>query len=102
MNAFKTLRDDGFHAEQPRPFRGPVARASRAVLLTGDDHEGHVFRLVTHRRIVDAHAFAVWLIDRNAAFNSRHHQILDPDVCERATDHHFVIATPRTVTIEVS
>jgi hypothetical protein len=41
------------------------------------------------------------LIDRHAAFNTRHHQVLDPDVGERATDHHLVVAASRAVAVEV-
>src|SRR5215216_1455074 len=101
MNSFETLCDDGFHAEQAGAFRGPVARASRAVLLSGDDYQRHAFRLITHSRIIDAHAFAVRLMNRDTAFNSWHHQVLDSHVCESAADHYFVIATPRAITIEV-
>src|SRR5204862_1227487 len=37
--ALEALGDDGAHAEEKRPLRGPVARTARAVLLTGEDDE---------------------------------------------------------------
>ena len=37
----------------------------------------------------------------HATFDTRHHQVLEPDVGEGTAHHHFVIATARAVGIEV-
>src|SRR5687768_15004104 len=66
MDSFKTLRDHGSNTEQPRSLRGPVARTAGAVLLPGKDHERYAGFLITHRGVVDAHAVAVGLINRDA------------------------------------
>src|SRR5215204_2571195 len=84
MNTFKALRNDRFDTKQPGPFCGPITRASSAILLTREDHEGHTFRLITHRSIVDARSLAGRLINRNATFNSRHHQVFDSHIGKRA------------------
>src|SRR5919205_843306 len=101
MDTLETLRNHRFDTEQSRSFRSPVARTAGAVLLTGDDYERDIFRLITHRRIVDAHTFPVRLIDRHAAFDAGHHQVFDAHVRERAAHHHFMITTPRAVAVEV-
>ena len=100
MDAFETLRDDGFHTEQTGSF---AAQSRELPVPYPDRRRSPAARFQTDNasRIVDAHAFAVRLINRDAAFNSRHHQVLDPDVCEGAAYHDFVIATPRAVTVEV-
>ncbi len=101
MDTFKALRNDGFDSEQPGTLGSPVARTPSAVLLTSNDHERHIFRLVAHRCIVNTHSLAVGMMYRDAPFNTRHHQILDAHVCERATNHHLVITAPRAVAVEV-
>src|SRR6185369_10912057 len=101
MDTLETLCDHRFDTKQPRSFRRPVARTARAVLLTSDDHERHILRLITHRSVVNAHAFAIRLIDRHTALNPRNHEVLDAHVSKRSTNHHFVITTPRAITVEV-
>src|SRR5688572_25273896 len=101
MNTFKALRDDCFDTQQAGTLRSPVARTSGAILLTSDDNERHILGLITHRCIVDTHALAIGMMNGDATFNTRHHQVLDANICERATNHHLVISTPRTVAIEV-
>ena len=43
----------------------------------------------------------VGIVDRHAAFDARHHLVLDADVGEGAAHHHLVIAAPRAVLVEV-
>src|SRR5262249_11073239 len=101
VNALEALRDDGAHAQQFSPLRRPIARATRAVLLPGDDHQRDAARLVTYRTVEDANLLAPRLIDRHAAFTARTHQVLDPHVGESAARHHAVVAAPRAVAVEV-
>ncbi len=85
--------------------RVPFAAQSRElpvpVFLAGNHDQRHALRLILHRRVVDAHALAVGLMNRDAAFDARHHQVLDAHVGERAAHHHFMIAAPRAVAVEV-
>src|ERR1700752_91131 len=101
MNSFETLRDDCLHAEQTCSFRGPIARASRAVFLTRDYHKRYAFRLITHRGVVNTHAVFAWMMNRYTAFDAGHHQVLDAHVGKRAAHHHLMIAAPRAVAVEV-
>ena len=41
-------------------------------------------------------------MDRDAAFNAGHHLVLDADIGEGAAHHHFVMAAPRPVGIEIN
>src|SRR5262249_34496932 len=101
MDAFERLRNHGAHAEQERALCRPVARGADAIFLAGEYDQRHVLTLVAHRRIVDRHALAGWIVDRVAAFDSGHHLVLEPDVGEGAAHHHLVIAAARAVLIEI-
>ena len=63
--------------------------------------ERRAFLLVAHGRVVDGHLLAARHVNRDAAFDAGHHQIAQADVRERSAHHHFVIAAPGTVGIEV-
>ena len=101
VDALVALGDHRLHAEQHRALRRPVARRSRSVFLAGDHDQRHAGGLVLHRRVVDRHHFAAGQIGGHAAFDAGHHLVLDARVGERAAHHHFVIAAPRAVGIEV-
>ena len=57
MDALKALRDDGFHAEQVRAFRRPIARRAGAVFLSGENDERNFRRLIFYGRVVDGNCF---------------------------------------------
>ena len=40
-------------------------------------------------------------MDRYAPFDSRNHQVLNPDIGERATRHNTVVSAPAPITIEI-
>src|ERR1044071_8364395 len=101
MNSLEALRDYGFDTKQPRSLRRPIARTTRTVFLTGNNHERHALGLIMHCRIVDTRSLAIRMMNRHAAFNTRHHQILDTHVSKRATSLHVAIATSCAVTVEV-
>src|SRR5262249_9110175 len=81
------------------PF--PAARGPRAVLLAGEDHERNLLPLVAHGGVVDRHALPRWEVHGHAALDSRHHLVLEPDIGEGTAHHHFVVAAPCAVLIEV-
>ena len=62
---------------------------------------GNAFALVALRRVEDRHRIARRIMDRVAAFGAAHHFVPDADVGEGAALHHFVIAAPRAVGIEI-
>ena len=101
MNALETLRDDRFYTQQLCSLSRPIARASGSILLPRNHYKRHSFRLILHRGVVDTDAFAVRLMNGHTALNTGHHQVFDPYIRERATQHHLVIAAARTVAIEV-
>ena len=56
---------------------------------------------IVHRRVVNRHLLAVRQVQRPAAFGAGSQLVAQPNVGERAAHHHFVIAAPRAVGIEV-
>ena len=106
MDALKALGDHRAHAKQSRALGGPIARGAVAIFGAGEHDERRAFGRVFHRRVVDRHLLAVGEMLGDAAF--RHiaggvlgDEILDADIGEGAAHHHFVIAAPRAVLIEV-
>ena len=79
----------------------PVARGAGAVFLAGENHQRNAVGLVSHCRIVDRHALLRRIVDGEAAFDARHHLVLEADVGEGAAHHHLVIAAPCAVLVEV-
>ena len=77
--------------EEPVPYSLPAKTTSGMPSL-----------LVAHRRVVDRHLLARRIVDGDAAFTCRrHHLVLDADVGEGAAHHHFVVAAPRAVGVEI-
>ena len=71
MDALVRLGEDGADAQQARALGGPVARAAAAVLLAGEDDEGHALGRVAHRGVVDEHLVARRLVRRVRALLAR-------------------------------
>ena len=106
MDALERLRDHGLDAEQVGALGRPVARRAVAVFDAGEHDERHALGLVAHRGIVDRHVLAGRIVDRVAAFldvavRILVHEVLDADVGEGAAHHHFMVAAPRAVLVEV-
>ena len=101
VDALEGLRDHGTDAEQHRAFRGPVARRAAAIFLAGEHHQRNAVGLVLHGRVVNRHALLRRIVDGDAAFDARHHLVLDADIGESAAHHHFMIAAARAVLVEV-
>ena len=84
---------------------GPLAAQSRdepvPYSLPPNIDQRHALLLVAHRRVVDRHLLAGRIVLGDAAFDARHHLVLDADVGERAAHHYFVIAAPGAVAVEV-
>jgi hypothetical protein len=101
MDALVAFGDHRAHAQQQRAFRRPVARRTRAVFLARQHDQRHAFFLVFHRRVVDVIFSPSGLVQRPAAFGAGRELIAQANIRERAAHHHFVIAAPRAVGIEV-
>ena len=76
--------------DEPVPYSLPAMMTSGVPCL-----------LVRHRRVVDGLRLAARLGRRPAALGARRHLVAQADVRERAAHHHFVIAAPRAVRVEV-
>ena len=57
--------------------------------------------LVTHSRVEDAHLLPVRQMQRHTPLGAGHQKIAQADVGEGAAHHHFVVAAPRTILIEI-
>ena len=67
---------------------------------------GNFLRLITHSGVIDRETLAGRLHECEAALNHiaclvLHHLVLDADVGEGAAHHHFVVAPPGAILIEV-
>src|SRR5436309_11506088 len=102
MDALEAFGDHRAHAEEPWPFRRPVARRAGAVLLYREHAPRCALGGVLVRGVVDGHLLALGQMDLEGPFRSRGEQILEPNVRERAAHHHFVIAAARSVRVEVN
>ena len=101
MDALERFGDDGAHPEQAWTLGGPVARAAAAVLLAGQDDERNTFVRVPQSGVVDRHLLLVGQMRRPVALAAGHQLVAQPDVGEGAAHHHLVVATSRTVAVEV-
>src|SRR4051794_8023448 len=101
VNALEALGDHGADAEQVGALGRPVARRARPVLLAPEHDERRALLGVLHRRVVDRHLLALGQLARDASLRKRippaPELVAQPDVGERAADHHLVIAATRPV-----
>ena len=94
MDALVAFRDHRAHAQQHGALRRPVARRAGAVLLAGQHDQRYARLGVGDRRVVDRGLPARQVVDREAALDARYELVAQPDVRERAADHHLVVAAP--------
>src|SRR5687767_14949949 len=102
MDTLEALTNHRAYAEQARSLRSPVAGRAVAVFRASEHDQRHLLLLVLHRRVVDRHLLAVGPMPgqsafRNISVGALQNEVLDADVGEGATHHHFVIAAPRSV-----
>ena len=92
-----------FDSEQRRALGGPVPTGTGSILLTRHDDQRSVPFGVGRCRVEyrDHHVVTLREVDGEATLDSGEHQILQADVRERAANHDFVVASPRTVGVEV-
>ena len=85
------------------PFRRPVARRARTVLLAGKDRQRRAAIRVLHRlRRRSTWAGAFGQQARHAAFGARGKLVAQAHIGERATHHHLMIAAAAAVAVEVA
>ena len=82
--------------DEPLPYSTPAKTTS-----------GTPSALIFHRRVVDRHRLAVGKMFGVAAFRNiavvvLQHEVLDADIGEGAAHHHFMIAAPRAVLVEIA
>src|SRR5215212_1259202 len=101
MDPLEALCDNGPHAEKERALGRPVARGAGTVLLAREDDERHALLLVLYRGFVDGGLLAIREVDGVAALLGDE-LVAQADVAEGATHHHFVVAAPGAVGVEVT
>ena len=102
MDAFERFGDHRPYAEQTGALGRPVARRAGAVLLTAQDYQRNVLRRIVLRGVVDERLRAAGLGEvagvaaGDPALNDGVEKLVaQPDVGERAADHHLVVAASR-------
>src|SRR5579885_342778 len=101
MDALEAFGYHGPHSEERRAFCRPIARGAGSVLLACDDYQRNAVLTVLLRRLEDRCLPAIGEMNGEAAFYSGHHLVAQPDIGERSTHHHFVIAAARAVGVEI-
>ena len=76
--------------DEPEPYSLPASTTS-----------GTPSAAYLHRGVVDRRRLAVGQVHREAALGAGREPVAQPDVRERAPHHHFVVAAPRAVGVEV-
>src|SRR5665647_1350428 len=99
--ALKRLGNDRTDAEQHGSLGGPVARRAGAVFFAAENHQRHFVGLILHGRVVHRHLLLRRIVDGDAAFDARHHLILDANIGEGAAHHDLMIAAARAILVEV-
>src|SRR5580692_6725030 len=89
------------HAEQQGALGRPVPGRAGAVLLAAQHEQRGALLDVLPGRVVDGHLLAVRQVRGDPALGARGELVAQPDVGERAADHHLVVAAPRAVGVEV-
>ena len=102
MDSLEALGDHRADAEEHGALGGPVARASGAIFLAGNDHQRAPIMLVEHCRVVDRHGLAGRRVAGEAALDIVEHSVADADVGEGAAHHDFMVAAPRSVAVELA
>src|SRR5271165_2521133 len=69
--------------------------------MSGDHDKRSPLLLVTSSRLKNRHLLATRVMDRYAPFDTRHHQVLNPDIGERTARHNAVVSAPAPITIEI-
>ena len=77
--------------EEPEPYSLPASTTSGTPGLR-----------VRHRGVVDRRLLAGEQVAGHAALDARHQLVAQPDVGERAADHHLVVAAAGAVGVEVA
>src|SRR5215470_5145047 len=101
MDTFETLGDGGTYAQEQRPFGGPVTGTTGAVFFASDDQQGYSLLLVVHRRFVNGALLANWQVERVVSFLLRQQAIVQANIAKGAAYHHLVVATSRSIGVEV-
>ena len=101
MDALEALGDDRAHAEEARTLGRPVAGRARAVFLAGEHDQRPTLGLVLHGRIVDRHHLFGGEVLGHPALDLRGDAVADADIGKGAAHHHFVVAAPGSVAVEV-
>jgi len=102
VDSLKACRNYRFDSKQPRSFRRPVAARTGAVFVTGNDHQRNLFLLVTLRCVVYGHLLATRIMDRDTAFDTGNHQVLDSHIGKGSARHYAIIAAPAAVAIKIN
>src|SRR5437879_8241825 len=101
MNALEALRQNDLNAQQQNALRRPITRGSGTVFLARDNHERYALSLVADRGIVDPHLLSIRHVNSPAAFSARRELVPQTNVGERAPYHHFMVAAPGSIRIEI-
>lgn len=100
MDTLVGLGDDSVNTLEVGAFGGPITRRARSVLVASQDNQLLSSVLVLFGGIEDGHLFAGWHVHGSGS-DLRHHLVDETDVGEGATSHNLIVASARTIRVEV-
>ena len=101
MDTFEAFGQDSSHAQQRGAFRRPVTRRPRTVLLAGEHDERRALFGITHGCVVDRGHLPAGEESGEPALRPRRQLVAEPNVGERASHHHLVVAATGPVGVEI-
>src|SRR5260370_24917663 len=102
MDTLEALSDGGTYAQQQRPLGSPVTGTTGAIFFACDDQQWYSLLLVVHRCFVNGGLLATGQVDRVVSFLLRQQAIVQANIAKGAAYHHLVVATPRSIGVEVA
>lgn len=101
MNPLIWLCNHCLNSQQIRSLSCPISTRSTTIILANQQNRWNLFSLIPFRAIEDCHFFATREMN---GFRSRNFaELIDnSNVGEGSTSHYCVVATPRSVRVEVS
>src|SRR5215213_7092733 len=101
MDALVALGNDRSYSLERRTFRCPIAAGARAVFLSCQHQKRSALFLVEHGGIVYRHHLARGQIGSYATLGIGGQTIPDPGIRECAAYQYLVVATARSIRVEI-
>ena len=102
MDSFETFSYDCLHSQQIGSFGCPVSARSWSILFASKNDSLNLAIDVPLRCIKNIQSLSSWDVDSLRTNCTLHHLIDNSNICKGSSGHDEVIASPCTISIEIS